>query len=212
MIRDSRIGLRSLKNGKLIMPSYYATGEQYDNKSNPAPSMYWLNTNFFVILRVGFPNLRPEIINEFQAIIKTYPEDFDSMESAPAPRVNGNKFANLGNTSTPAPATAKKNNNPYDIRNMPGYVPLSQRQQDKPAQTNRPSVQNNSQSVSKSDDIENVPEPVVNSEPAPVKRVIQVQPGKKPSVQVNPLNPQNKPVKASLEQIRAALKLNEKND
>lgn len=98
---DPRIGYR--ENGKIIyMPTRYATGEVYNSKSNPAPTMFYLNTNYFVVLRIGMRRIGNELTYELEQILSNADrENFDSgivsyqddyNEEPARPVSSGNKY------------------------------------------------------------------------------------------------------------------------
>lgn len=68
-VKDSRIGRRAPSGRITSHPSRYVTGEVFNKLSNSAPTIYWLNTEYFVLLPIGMGSLKPEIVAEFNAMI-----------------------------------------------------------------------------------------------------------------------------------------------
>lgn len=68
-VTDTRFGRRASSGRIVSMPERYVTGEAYNRGVNPAPTMLWLNDEYFVLLPIAMGSVKPDVMAELRQVV-----------------------------------------------------------------------------------------------------------------------------------------------
>lgn len=65
---DKKLGYRNDRGRILKYPDHYADGKTFSRTTNPAPTMYWINHNYFIVMAINASAISEEGLTMFAGL------------------------------------------------------------------------------------------------------------------------------------------------